>query len=599
MLSFLRLCVLLLSLSGYVILITKRCRIQVAFAPMLFCAWSGCFLFAAGILNCLPVAVCLLFGGGLILLVLSVKNKYFLTKQESMAYVCFLAILVYFFILTHGSHFIAYDNFSHWATVVKDMLTENRMPNFEDPIIRFQSYPLGSSLFIYFICKIIGTADSCFLWAQLLMLASFLFCTAAFITKKNLYSIAIVLLYSIWALVVNNRIYELRVDTLLPLAGVAAFAFIYHYRKEPQKAAFGSIGIFVFIIQIKNSGIFFYAVCAICLTVLAWDYCKKHTMRFLASSLFIPLASLYLWKRHVAFAFSAGMESKHSMDLGHFKQEVSQKSTDDMLEIGLHILKQFTSLKKRGTTPGAGIETNQGLILLILLILFLAAMCIICRIFLHDRQAFHSFVRIAVLDIGCLAIYTLSVYAMYLFSMPLAEASYLASFDRYMLSAYIFVYGVTIVFTISCISALQKTNTSVAYMIGIAASLLFVVPVNLTHRPLATLVQKPNYADSRRAIWNQMLKQGGVQAGDSCFIYCNDSAMNKRYLFYLTRYELWTADVISIGRKDFKEEIQNINDYDYFIIWDSDELSDRYLTEHHLSQYVGKDRACIKLSLYR
>ena len=167
MLLFFRFCLLLLSLTGYVFFITQKYRIQVAFVPALVCAWSSSLLFAAGLINCLPVAVFVLFAGGFVLLALSIRHKYFFTKQDTLKYAGFLAAIIYFFILMQGCHFTSYDNFSHWATVVKDMLAVNRMPNFEDSIIRFQSYPLGSSLFIYYICKIIGTSDACFLFAFL------------------------------------------------------------------------------------------------------------------------------------------------------------------------------------------------------------------------------------------------------------------------------------------------------------------------------------------------------------------------------------------------------------------------------------------------
>lgn len=596
MLLFFRFCLLLFSLTGYLLFLTQKYRIRIEFVPALFCAWCSNLLLIGGLLNCLPVTVFLLFAGGFVLLALSVHHKYFLTKQDRFKYAGFLTVIIYFYILMQGSHFISYDNFSHWATVIKDMLAVNRMPNFEDFIIRFQSYPLGSSLFIFYICKIIGTSDACLLFGQLLMLISFLFCIVAFVKKENIYSMLIFLLYSIWALTSNIHIYELRVDTLLPLAGVAAFAWIYYYKSEPQKAVFGSTGIFILLIQIKNSGIFFYAVCAICLTIFAWDYCKKNSVHFLTASLFVPLASLYLWKRHVAFAFSAGMKAKHSMNLAHFKQEVAKKSTDDMLAIGKNILKQFTSLKKQGTTPGAGIVRNQGLILLVLLAMFLLAMCVICLMFLRSRQAFHAIVRIIVLDVSCLVLYTLSVYAMYLFSMPPSEASRLASFDRYMFSIYIFIYGITIIFILSGISVLHHGNTQAAYLIGIVTSLLFVLPVNFCNQ-LPTLIQKPEFASSKRNQLQQLLKQEKIQNGDSCFIYSNTSDTNARYLFYLTRYELWSPKVLSVNSADFGQKKKKIKKYDYFIIWDCDAQTDQYLIEHQLTQYVGKSKICIPTSI--
>ena len=45
------------------------------------------------------------------------------------------------------TRFVHYDNFSHWAVVVKYMLATNRIPDAASAIIDFKSYPLGSSSF--------------------------------------------------------------------------------------------------------------------------------------------------------------------------------------------------------------------------------------------------------------------------------------------------------------------------------------------------------------------------------------------------------------------------------------------------------------------
>lgn len=594
MLFAFRFCLLLLSFSGYALFVTQKYQIRVEFAPALFCAWCSVVLFAAGLINCLPAAVFLLFVGGFALLALAARKKYFFTKQDALKYAGFLALLIYFFILMQGTHYVSYDNFSHWATVVKDMLNVDRMPNFEDSLIRFQSYPLGSSLFIYYICKVIGASDACLLWGQLLMLLSFLFCVYAFAQKKNLYTALAALLYGIWALTANNHIYELRVDTLLPVVGVGAFAYIFYYKKESEKAILGSAAMFVLLIQIKNSDIFFYAVCVICLAAGAWDYCKKHGAYFFSFSLLMPLGSMYLWKRHVAFSFSAGMDSKHSMNLAHFQQVAAKKSAEEMRSIGIHILKQFTSFKKLGTTPGAGMQTNKGLVLLVLLLMFFMAMCLL-SLLLRSRQALYAVLCAGALNVGCFIVYTISVYAMYLFSMPPAEASRLASFDRYMFSIYIFMYGLTVIFALYGVRALQSSQSAASFTVAIVACLLFVLPLNFCNRQLPTLVEKPAFADSKRNQLWRILEQAGIEKGASCAVYSNTTDTDKRYFYYLTRYELWSPKILSVNRNDFLENKKKLKKYDYLIVWDSDELIDGYLRERGLSQYAGRSGICVKL----
>ena len=171
----------------------------------------------------------------------------------------FLFIL-YFSWLLWGVRCVSYDDFSHWATAVKAMLLYVRMPNFQDTVVMFQSYPLGSSLFLYYVCRIVGTTEACMLWAQVLLLLGFGVSMLAFARKNNWYGIVIGIGFGFYALVMNTTIYSLHVDTLLSIVGVAGFAVIYAYRKEPTKGLIGVSGIMMFLINIKNSGVFFYGI---------------------------------------------------------------------------------------------------------------------------------------------------------------------------------------------------------------------------------------------------------------------------------------------------------------------------------------------------
>ena len=52
-----------------------------------------------------------------------------------------------------------YDNFSHWAVVVKNMLITHRFPDAYSAMIDFKSYPLGSSSFLYYFCSVVGSEE--------------------------------------------------------------------------------------------------------------------------------------------------------------------------------------------------------------------------------------------------------------------------------------------------------------------------------------------------------------------------------------------------------------------------------------------------------
>lgn len=586
----LRLCLLIVSMTGYILFFTQKYRIRIEFAPALFCAWTSNLLFAAGIWNILPQMVWLLYAGGFLLLALSWKYNFRFDRRSLLLYGSFLCLAAFFFQVLKRAHFTGYDNFSHWATVVKDMLLENRMPNFEDPVIRFQSYPLGSSLFLYGICRMIGTAEGCMLWAQLLMQISFLFCTMVLARKKNWYLLPVLILFGMWALSVNNSIYELRVDTLLPLAGIAAFTVIFHHKKEPEKALSHSVGILMLLINIKNSGVFFYAACILFFVACTGKYFRQHKLRVCCAGLAAPLLMMYLWKRHVAFAFSDGMASKHSMDLAHFGEMAAKKTKDDMIGIGLDILRRFTELEH--------IEVK----LMLLLTVFLLVMAVLLYPYGQMKKMF----RLLAADWGCLAAYTVSLYAMYVFSMPMGESARLASYDRYVLSVLIFLYGVTAVVVLDTVGIAvreltgadiarlqmpENARTPVTCIFGkiqiLPAAVLILFAAALAwqvRERLQLLYQQPAFAGTKRSHLQELIRKDGIKEGDSCVIYCHASDDDARYLFYLARYELWSDEILVVQEKDFEEHMSEMEDYGHLIVWDSDVKIDQYLKNHGIGQ---------------
>lgn len=569
--TILRVCLLIGSMTGYLLLFTHKFHVRIQFAPALYCAWTSHLLFLAGCLQILPQTVWIWLAGGIFLLAAAFRRNWRPDRHSLIVYGAFVCVLVWFFFLLQGAHMTSYDNFSHWATVVKDMLRENRLPDSQDALIRFQSYPLGSSLFIYGICTVTGAAEGIMLWAQVCMDISFLFCLFVFVQKTNWYLTVVPVLYGLWALTVNNSIYELRVDTLLPLCGTAAFAMIYAYRKEPVKASDCAAGMWMLLLQIKNSGIFFYLVCLLFFLLYERKALLQLKLRFFCGGILAPVLTLFLWKGHVATAFSDGMSSKHSMNLAHFEEMAAKKSADDIREIGLHILSRFGD--------PASIEVKMALLLTV----FLFVVAVLCY---RSGQA-KKIVWLLVSCLGCLALYTLSLYAMYVFSMPMAESARLASYDRYMLSVLIFICGIAAV-VVTEISS-RCTKTSLLRMLC-AVQLLFVILLTgHAAKKLPLLYKQPDFAKSKRSQLQQMIRENGITEGQSCLIYCNRSDDDARYFFYLTRYELWSDEILVVQPEEWKEKASALTDYDVLMVWDPDEDIKTYLNKHPEIRSIVRD----------
>ena len=147
----------LLSIMGYLGVIVKKGRFQPEFAPAICFAGISNLLFLAGILNIMKLTVWMIFIGGFICVCWLFWKPISFSLRERWLGIGMFLFIFYFSWLLWGVRCVSYDDFSHWATAVKAMLLNDRMPNFQDTVVMFQSYPLGSSLFLYYVSRIVGT----------------------------------------------------------------------------------------------------------------------------------------------------------------------------------------------------------------------------------------------------------------------------------------------------------------------------------------------------------------------------------------------------------------------------------------------------------
>ena len=296
------------------------------FLPAAVFCGQICVLFLGGILNLLPLSVAVLFFGGLFLAALSLKDRRMYRDFLCPGYVFFAAAGLYFLLMMKGQVFNTYDNFSHWALIVKQMLMTDRFPTFQDPIILFQAYPVGSSAFVYYVSKIISTvSEGCQMFAQTLLTLSMILPLFSCVRRKKAEGTLLILGASLFFLSSNTVPSELLVDALLPLAGGFGFLLLERELEGEKQTVWLSILPAAAVIAIKNSGIFFWALMAARLCV-HWFRNRRTADRNAVCSwaalIAAPLSFLLLWNRHVNYVFSSASSTPHSMSLSSYLSNI-------------------------------------------------------------------------------------------------------------------------------------------------------------------------------------------------------------------------------------------------------------------------------------
>ncbi|KAA9300547.1 MULTISPECIES: hypothetical protein [Aerococcus] len=343
----------------------------------------------------------------------------------------FWGLFLMYAIVLIGTHFTHYDNFSHWARIVKFLTLEGRLVQEGDSFISFTSYPPGSALYLSYWMQGLPLRDDLMLIGQNLINFACVWPLVGLVkgsqAKQHLASGMALVFIGILNLLdygAGKILYtSLLVDFLLPLLALAAVTSLYRHRQNFGQLSFITAVMTSFLILIKNSGIFFVLLIIGYYAYLVWT---KHRSRFKVGLLAgaCPLLTLSLWNQYVSQTFS--QVSKHSMNLASYEKILGEKSLADIQAISSRFLQHF--LKE-------DLPSNQALYLFL-------ALCLAGFLLNHFAQAKRAKVSqgLAIM-LGILLAYILSLYAMYLFSMPLNEALRLASIHRYMGSILCFLYG--------------------------------------------------------------------------------------------------------------------------------------------------------------
>ncbi len=559
---------LLLVFSFYGFMQAARRRLDANLSLAFIFASIGSLMFLAGILNLLPETaafICLL---GCVLGVRSIRRRESPLALISPGTLFFAVGSVVMAALLFRAKFTSYDNFSHWAIVVKRMLATDRFPNFSDVNIQFQSYPLGSSCFIYYIAKVSGIR---FEWMQMLAQAVLMLGMAAalFSCSRRPVTHLLTAVVGVALLAGDVDFTSLMVDTLLPLTALAGLSVCVALRERIGERPWLLLPFLLFLMSIKNSGLLFDVVLLACMLCCGHKALRGHVRAFALTAL-SPFALLLLWQKHVKLVFSDGMHAKHSLSLSLFAATLEEKGEDIIQTITGGMLGKVFSL------------SNPMLYVLLLLL----ALLLIGRFCLRDRQSPHF---LAPLVLGSYAAYELGLFLMYLLTMPTGEALILAGYSRYEKTILIFCAGAAWIYACQLAAcalpgALRRTVSAV--LAALCAASVFALV-----KPSRSYFRRQTFAGTTREAYDQLIEDYGIPAG--CRYMILRSENDDGYLYYLTRY-LLDPQAVSSAELSWLIELPDLwRGYDYLITLDPSEEVQAYLREHFELSPV------IDLSLYK
>lgn len=604
------------SFWGYVNYANSTFKLKHEFIPIFVFSSIACIVYFCGLLGVLLEGAVAVFALGIILfagfIYGFVRKKIVPRIRFSLFALCFLAGSIMFFSLLIQCRLIHYDNFSHWAVVLKQMLSTNAFPTASSDLIDFKNYPLGTASFLYFVCRFVGHAQAVMIAAQGLLIFACFYAMFGIITEKKRFLLYAFLAMGCTILSVFNftiRINNLLVDFLLPIYLLVLLTIVYQYRTDIKKACFAVIPVAGFLTIIKNTGVIFAVLGLVYMAYIVF----KHRSVPLWKRLVLYLCALagsslpYIaWNLHMAIGFS-DVTNKFSVSAGNFQSIQMTKTADDIHSIISLFIKSVFDFSSR---PTIGIIAFH---------VAAVILCVFASIFLKKKW---NLWKVLIVSDVVLVLYYLGILCLYIFSMPLDEALRLAGFERYASSIVILCAGALILCATVDIehSFYYRTGEVPSYMafkdveskrkyqeiiivcLAIAISMLMseyngILSIQRSYS--STLPYKVS------AVTGDRWYSNGQEDESKYLFYASDTdqQVTDYYLQYLGRYFLYAPNVDGICLF-YEDNMDNLlSNYDYLVITESDAVEKRLLDKHYMVQgqegiyKITKDGSQISLSL--
>lgn len=582
------------SCLGYILFLKNRTKASLYFIPLILISALSVFLFFGGIFGYLKQSAYLALSGGIVCLVfvtsdiIKRKDAFFRNfKPDLIGIILFIGTLI-FTVLVLRFRLIHYDNFSHWAVIVKYLLSSDSLPMPDTKIVVFLDYPPGTGVFIYYVCRFLGNSQGVMLAAQNIIIFSCFYCIFGIVKEKRRF-----LLYSFLGmgcsilsyLNLTIRINNLLVDFLLPLLSLASISLTYKYADRPFFISVCNCFLLGFTASVKGTGIIFsgIAYAYYFYTVIRIKTGTKNSLGkikkffFLLFTAFGMSAPYFLWRYRINTLF-ADYESKFDIDYGRTGGQYMAAPK----ELHNTIITDFLKASFDLNTRAAQVFFICNFIVIILMLF----------IKIKKKKKWNIGKLLLISDI-MVFLYYAGILFMYLYSMPEEEAVNLAGFDRYACSIITLFTGILVIgieinmessFTVNfeqreAYRAYSSPSSKRLYQYGVLVTLI--LGMNFVYSEINGLrIINQGYSTTLPGkvenITGDLWTDSGLENSSTYLVLASDKEgqVSSGEVRYVSRYFLYSPNVDVVSALDKSALADVCEKYDYVIILDSESESE-------------------------
>ena len=572
---------LIFSFWGYYRFARVKLQLKNEFIPTIVLTFIGCVLFVFGCINLLEVAANALLVGGVILFLYSIRYKWSFKQDFSLGIGVWLALIIFIGLRLRGAHLYDCDNYNHWGLIIKNLMYDSAFPDGSDKIIRFTSYPTGSTVVIWYFLRFFNYSDAGALFFQDFLMMSCGISFFAFVDKGSVkrripafvFAILGTLLMFSCDMYLYNGPFDLLVDQLLASLAVAAYLMLEYYKVDYKKALIAILPILSYEISVKNSGILFTYAVGLIFCYRIFKSRKTITSKSkvyvpIALMLCVPLIIRKIWDLHVKFAFDDGGVSIHSVSLANYKSIMADKSPEDLRKITELYLEKAVSFQN---------YIVSFLVVLVVLYIFFE--------YKKDKNKYAILNRSLYIIVVYL-FYQIGMYCMYIFSMPVYEALCLPCYFRYIMTIDMFDFGIIIMLLIKiCMQDNfldDKGKKSFVKGLAILASLIIIMVYAIDNfLPLFVPRKRTEFLQTTDYLMEVFDKYDFPQDQDVKYLVYISNIEDDEfyseftdYKWHWATYYLYSANLNTLRRSQL-DDFNQLYEYDCIVVaYEDDEIKE-------------------------
>lgn len=582
---------LVFSCLGYMLFVRNTLSLQWEFIPVFVFSSIACIVFLGGLAGQLYVVSLAVMILGLLayvgFLVRWLRQGAKLRFSFSIFQVSFIAGSLIFLLMLSQTSLTHYDNFSHWAVALKVMLSTDAFPTAASNLIDFKNYPLGVTSFLYYVCRFAGHAQSVMLIAQGLLIFSCFYAMFGIVSEKKRFLVYAFLGLGLSTLSFFNltiRITNLLVDFLLPIYTLAIFAAVYRYRNEMKRACLVVLPLAGLLTVTKSTGIIFASIgfgFLIYTWLTHWNKPVWKNVLAVVGMLSGALLPYFGWSWRMSTVFQ-GVENKFDISSSGLQIEKTPEQMRDIISLFVNSSTDLT------TRPAIGIVAFE---------LVAIAASIYAAVVL--KKKWNLWKALIALNI-VLLLYYAGILGLYLYSMPLDEAIWLAGFERYASSIVVLFAGGLVMCAMVDIErsfhykigdvpdyrAFKSVQTKGYYQKGITVCTAIAVILLLSEYNGIITISKSYETTLPYKVYSvtgDRWYPNGQEDNNKYLFYASDAnqQVTNYYMQYIGKYFLYASNVDGICLF-YEDNMDNLlSGYDYLVVVESDAEGHRLLKKHY------------------